>query len=94
MKTGKSGGHGGGSPLTHHVSSHGTAPSSSAKRLYRSEDGKWVTRDIAALDFLHSIPLEAERSIVQAGLQLKVADSRERSGSDDGDVRFVVFFGN
>ena len=57
-----------GSPSALHSS--GAAPSAlsapSAKRLYRSHN-KWVTRDIAALDFLLGIPLETEAEIVHTG---------------------------
>ena len=48
------------------------AVASSRGRLYRTivAEGStptWVTRDIAALDFLLGIPMEAEHSIVRAG---------------------------
>lgn len=50
-----------------------TAGAHSRGRIYRiANDGgttaTWVTRDIASLDFLLGIPMEAERDIVQAGL--------------------------
>lgn len=75
-KSGKSGSLG--SPL-HHISSHGAT---SAKRLYRAEDNKWVTRDIAALGFLLGIPLEAERSIVENGWRMQQADDQEEAVID------------
>lgn len=65
------------------VSNHGTTavPSnastpvasslSSAKRIYRTAGDKWVTRDIAALDFMLGIPLQAEGDIVHTGWLLQ-----------------------
>jgi len=63
-------------------------------RVYRSSiaSDKLTTRDIAALDFLLGIPLEAEKSIVQHGWMLQQrrqetfqisADSEDAYGSDD-----------
>jgi Cyclin, N-terminal domain len=49
-----------------------TTTSSSRVRVYRSSlTDKLTTRDIAALDFLLGIPLEAEESIVQLGWMLQ-----------------------
>ena len=47
---------------------------------------KWVTRDIAALDFLLGIPLATEREIVLTGWQLQCQkeDEVESSSSDSG----------
>lgn len=45
--------------------------SSSAKRIYRTAGDKWVTRDIAALDFMLGIPLQAEAEIVHSGWLLQ-----------------------
>jgi hypothetical protein len=45
--------------------------SSSAKRIYRTAGDKWVARDIAALDFMLGIPLQAEAEIVHSGWLLQ-----------------------
>lgn len=58
-------------PVFPRASQHSSfAPSSSGKRLYRSNK-KWVTREIAALDFLLGIPLQAEPELVHAGWLLQ-----------------------
>jgi len=65
------------------------ATASSAKRLYRSADNKWVTRDIASLDFLLGIPLAAEQDIVSTGWQLQCKKDDEeisQSSNDEGDI--------
>lgn len=49
------------------------------KRLYRAGENKWVTRDIASLDFLLGIPLAAEKEIVTTGWQLQL----QRDNDDD-----------
>jgi len=54
------------------------APIGSRGRIYRTmtaEGSKMVTRDIAALDFLLGIPMEAEVSIVRAGWAQQQAHS-------------------
>jgi hypothetical protein len=48
-----------------------TTTTTTTKRLYRAGENKWVTRDIASLEFLLGIPLNAEREIVQNGWQLQ-----------------------
>jgi hypothetical protein len=69
--------------------SNNVVPSSSQppqKRLYRVANNRWVTRDIAALDFLLNIPLAAEASIVQNGyLQQSKQQEDYESNSDDDD---------
>ena len=59
----------------HHVASSGNAATSRG-RIYTTitTEGSiaWVTRDIAALDFLLGIPLQAEPTIVQAGFEQQV----------------------
>ena len=58
------------SPSRRQSSQHGPAASARG-RIYRTITAEgvtaFVTRDIAALDFLLGIPMEAEQSIVQAG---------------------------
>ena len=58
-------------------------------RVYRSSiaNDKLTTRDIAALDFLLGIPLEAEESIVQHGwmLQQRRLEGFQASSTDFGD---------
>jgi hypothetical protein len=66
-----------------------TAPnlSSSNKRWYRVslQDGtKWVTRDMASLDFLLHIPFAAEPSIVQTGYQLQLQREEEETHRAQG----------
>ena len=53
-------------------------------RIYRTKnDTQWTTREIAALDFLLNIPLDAEREIVKIGLD----KTNEMEGhGDDGLV--------
>jgi hypothetical protein len=61
------------------------------KRLYRilvGEQQKWVTREIASLDFLLGIPLAAEQEIVKNGWQMqrtKQEEERQSSNDDDDD---------
>jgi hypothetical protein len=57
---------------------------SSRGRIYRTiaADGStatWVTRDIAALDFLLGIPMEAEANIVRAGWMQQQPDNEEHT---------------
>jgi Cyclin, N-terminal domain len=62
-------------PSQHRTAAPNVSSSSSNKRWYRVslQDGtKWVTRDMASLDFLLHIPFAAEPSIVQAGYQLQL----------------------
>lgn len=62
-----------------------TAVAPSAKRLYRLADNKWVTRDLAALDFLLGIPLQREAEIVHHGwarLQKQKTLEHEYGGGD------------
>lgn len=71
---------------SHHGSQTGTATHGivavpSAKRLYRAADNRSVTRDIAALDFLLGIPLEAEAEIIRAGWLLQQQQEEERNDS-------------
>ena len=63
------------------------ALSSSRLRIYKSNTKTWVTREIAALDFLLGIPMEAERDIVQHGWrQQQGLDLLEQDeGSDNSD---------
>jgi hypothetical protein len=59
---------------------------SSAKRLYRASgggDNKYVTRDIAALDFLLGIPLAAEANLVQSGWRLQQKQHEEDDVDQD-----------
>jgi hypothetical protein len=53
--------------------------------LYLTSDGKWVTRDIASLDFLWGIPLAAERDIVVTGWQLQLQRQLENQDDDNDD---------
>lgn len=69
-----------------------TSSSSSYRgsRIYRttgssSNNNKWSTREIAALDFLLGIPLEAERSIVKAGVE---GESRSAGNLDKPEILF------
>jgi Cyclin, N-terminal domain len=52
-----------------------------SRKLYRAAEStnsnKWVTRDIAALDFLLNIPLQAEGEIVRAGYLLHQHQQKE-----------------
>lgn len=57
-------------------SQHAHAPIGGRGRIYRTvaaEGTKMVTRDIAALDFLLGIPMEAEPTLVQQGWALQQA---------------------
>jgi hypothetical protein len=54
--------------------------SSSVKRIYRTAGDKWVTRDIAALDFMLGIPLQAEAEIVHSGWLLQQQHESEDGG--------------
>ncbi|GKY92595.1 hypothetical protein MPSEU_000229600 [Mayamaea pseudoterrestris] len=60
-------------------------PPQANKRLYRVAENKWVTRDIAALDFLLNIPLQAEAKIVRDGYlqQTKQQEEYESTSSSD-----------
>jgi hypothetical protein len=69
-------------PLT---STNTTTTTTTNKRLYLTSDGKWVTRDIASLDFLWGIPLAAERDIVVTGWQLQMQRQLENQDDDDDD---------
>ena len=55
--------------------------------MYRKQgDSSWATREIAALNFLLNIPLEAEREIVLAGLAAeRVGDNLELEHSHSGE---------
>jgi hypothetical protein len=64
---------------TTHGGTGTTGAQISAKRLYRAGENKWVTRDIASLDFLLGIPLAAEQVIVATGWQLQL----QRDDEDD-----------
>ena len=64
--------HGTGGSSTHGGASSALQLSSANKRLYRAGENKWVTRDIASLDFLLGIPLAAEQEIVSTGWQLQL----------------------
>jgi hypothetical protein len=61
---------------------------SSAKRIYRTAGDKWVTRDIAALDFMLGIPLIAEAEIVHTGwlLQKRKHESEDGAGNNSSDA--------
>ena len=62
--------------------------SNQARRLYRTAANKSlsVTREIAALDFLVGIPLEAEGKIVREGWIQEQRLQREESKMDDSDA--------
>lgn len=62
--------------------------STQARRLYRTATNKSlsVTREIAALDFLVGIPLEAEGKIVREGWVQERRLQREESKTDDSDA--------
>jgi hypothetical protein len=59
--------------------------SSSAKRIYRTAGDKWVTRDIAALDFMLGIPLQAEAEIVHSGWLLQQQHESEDGGKGNNN---------
>jgi hypothetical protein len=65
-----------------------SAVPSGNKRIYRLADNKWVTRDIAALDFLLGIPLQREAEIVNNGWSLlkKQQYGGEGDSKDFSDV--------
>jgi hypothetical protein len=71
------------------ISTTGPNPvlSSSRLRVYKSNNKAWVTREIAALDFLLGIPLQSERNIVhhgwrqQQGLDLLEQDEGSENSS-------------
>lgn len=70
------------SSVTTHAATNVPATStgtSATKRLYRAGENKWVTRDIASLDFLLGIPLAAEQDIVTTGWRLQL----QREDEDD-----------
>lgn len=62
--------------------------STQARRLYRTATNKSlsVTREIAALDFLVGIPLEAEGKIVREGFVQERQLQREESKTEDSEV--------
>ena len=93
---------GGISSSAHASSVSGVAPSSFSsanKRLYRASGGssipdgtrsKYVTRDIAALEFLLGIPLAAEASLVQTGWRLQQQQYEEdREDHDYSEAEYV-----
>ena len=56
-----------------------TSAGSTRLRVYKSIEAKWVTREIAALDFLLGIPMQEEQSIVHQGwLQQQGIDSMDK----------------
>ena len=61
-------------------------PPPPAKRLYRIAENKWVTRDIAALDFLLNIPLQAEPQIVQNGYSQQIKQEEEYESNSDSET--------
>ena len=66
-----------------------TSSTTQARKVYRKDGNKWVTREIAVLDFLLGIPLAAEEAIVQQGwaLQQKVElEQRGRRHEDEYDL--------
>jgi hypothetical protein len=78
--------------INHHASLnmpvllHSASNTMASKKVYRAADAttstsKWVTRDIAALDFLLNIPLQAEGEIVRAGYLLHQQQQRESQPS-------------
>lgn len=71
-------------------SNHNTPPPPSTvarpqpmKRLYRTGEQKWVTREIASLDFLLGIPLAGEQDIVKNGFQMQLTKQDEDAHSED-----------
>jgi hypothetical protein len=60
--------------------------SSSAKRIYRTAGDKWVTRDIAALDFMLGIPLQAEAEIVHSGWLLQQQHESQDGGGGSSNI--------
>jgi hypothetical protein len=74
--------------------SNTSGSSSSRFRIYKSSNSgttKWVTREIAALDFLLGIPMEAEQTIVnqgwmqQQGILIHPPASSKKRRSRDGE---------
>lgn len=64
--------------------------STKASKLYRIANNKWVTRDLAALDFLLGIPLDEEASIVQSGWRQQIQREQDEYGhSSDSSERGV-----
>ncbi|KAL7574979.1 hypothetical protein ACA910_010798 [Epithemia clementina (nom. ined.)] len=66
---------------TNNPTSAPPATTSQARKVYRKDGNKWVTREIAGLDFLLGIPLAAEQAIVQQGWALKQKLELERRGN-------------
>lgn len=66
-----------------------SAASTQARRLYRKDGNKIVTRDIAALDFLLGIPLAAEEKIVQQGLALEQKQEWENRDEQKDDLEYM-----
>jgi hypothetical protein len=59
-------------------------------RVYKSNTKTWVTREIAALDFLLGIPMQAERNIVYQGWMQQqgwdhLAEQTDRGKGDNND---------
>ena len=74
-----------------HPSTGSGKDGASAKRLYRASAGdsnKYVTRDIAALDFLLGIPLAAEAELVQSGWRLQQKQHEEDDADQDSSTGF------
>jgi hypothetical protein len=61
------------------------ASKESNKRVYRGSDNRFVTRDIAALDFLLGIPLAAEPQLVTDGWALQQRKEQEEQQQHYGN---------
>ena len=60
------------------------APPTQPRKVYRNKNGnKWVTREIAALDFLLGIPLAAEERIVNDGWFMQQKQEQEMDSDED-----------
>lgn len=58
----------------------------SGKRVYRGSDNRFVTRDIAALDFLLGIPLAAEAQLVTDGWALQQRKVQDEEQGKDANI--------
>mmetsp|Transcript_9630 Transcript_9630/g.26633 ORF Transcript_9630/g.26633 Transcript_9630/m.26633 type:complete len:611 (-) Transcript_9630:2601-4433(-) len=61
-------------------------PPSQARKVYRFKSNKFVTREIAALDFLLGIPMAAEERIVHEGIYMQAKQEQEMDASDEDDL--------